>query len=87
VLVEIEGRLGIAAFVAGNAALTVRDVLASVGSRLPSTMSPDKVFLVDEFPMTSVGKVDQRALMAAVGCRAWRDRAPCVPHRQKESAG
>jgi acyl-coenzyme A synthetase/AMP-(fatty) acid ligase len=76
VLVEIEGRLGIAAFVQGTAALSVRTVLESVASQLPSTMVPDKVFLVDAFPMTSVGKVDQRALRASVGCRSWEDRTP-----------
>jgi amino acid adenylation domain-containing protein len=72
-LVEIEDRLGIAAFVQGAADVTVRKVLESVRSQLPSTMLPDRVLLVDEFPMTSAGKVDRRALKASVGCRAWED--------------
>jgi len=71
IAVEIEDRLGIAAFVESAADLPVPVLLETAGSRLPSTMLPDRVFVVDHFPMTSAGKVDHRALMAAVGCRGW----------------
>ena len=76
IAVEIEHRLGIAAFVQAAEGVTVPVLLESAGSHLPSTMLPDRVFVVDRFPMTSAGKVDLRALRASVGCRGWGDSSP-----------
>ena len=82
--VEIEGRLGIAAFVHAAADVTVSQLLDSAGSQLPSTMLPDRVFLVEGFPTTSAGKVDLRALRAAVGC-AGRGEQPPPPESAERS--
>jgi acyl-CoA synthetase (AMP-forming)/AMP-acid ligase II len=77
--VEIEGRLGIAAFVqpADDAAeeVTASRLLESAGSHLPVNMLPDRVFVIPRFPTTSAGKVDQRALAASTGCRDWLERS------------
>jgi D-alanine--poly(phosphoribitol) ligase subunit 1 len=74
VLIEIEGRLGIAAFVQTEPGVTVSALLELAGAQLASTMLPDRVFVVEEFPMTTAGKVDRRALLASVGLRKWGDR-------------
>ena len=46
--------------------MTASTLLESAGSHLPDTMLPDRVFVVDRFPMTSAGKIDHRALTASV---------------------
>jgi non-ribosomal peptide synthetase component E (peptide arylation enzyme) len=38
-------------------------------------MLPDRVFVIPQFPTTSAGKVDQRALAASTGCRDWLERS------------
>jgi acyl-coenzyme A synthetase/AMP-(fatty) acid ligase len=74
--VELEGRLGIAAFVQGGPDVKAPKLLESAGWHLPANMLPDRVYVVDGFPMTSGGKIDHRALKASVGCRGWGDPSP-----------
>jgi len=76
VRVDLEGRLGIAAFVQGGPDVTASKLLEGAGSYLPSTMLPDRVFVVDGFPMTTAGKVNVRALKASVGYRGWENSSP-----------
>jgi amino acid adenylation domain-containing protein len=71
--VDLEGHLGLAAFVQGGPDVTPGKLLDSAAVQLPSTMLPERVFVVDAFPLTSSGKVDQRALLASVGCSGWED--------------
>jgi D-alanine--poly(phosphoribitol) ligase subunit 1 len=63
-----EGRLGIAAFVVA-AGLTGIDVKRKAADQLPETMIPDRFVVVDELPLTSSSKVDERALLVAAGLR------------------
>jgi amino acid adenylation domain-containing protein len=69
---DIDGRLGIAAFVEGGPGLTADDVLSNAEEHLPLNMLPDQIFVVDSIPMNSSGKADRSALLEAVGCAPWR---------------
>jgi acyl-coenzyme A synthetase/AMP-(fatty) acid ligase len=86
IAVEIEDRLGIAAFVQGAVDLPVPALLETAGSHLPSTMLPDRVFVVDRFPLTSAGKIDRRALLSSVGCHGWRDPSPVLEGAEPSGA-
>jgi D-alanine--poly(phosphoribitol) ligase subunit 1 len=63
---SLEGGVGIAAFVVaeGSSALEIKRLTAE---RLPATMLPDQFVIVDEFPLTSSSKVDERRLLAIAG--------------------
>jgi acyl-coenzyme A synthetase/AMP-(fatty) acid ligase len=58
------------AFVVGDVTPSVlRDYLKK---QLPRYMVPDDIFLIEELPMTSSGKIDQRTLLARVDEHLWR---------------
>lgn len=65
-----DGELGIAAFVVSAAAPTPAQLRQAAGERLPATMLPDTIHVVDGLPMTSSSKVDERRLLAEAGLRA-----------------
>ncbi|WP_138996528.1 non-ribosomal peptide synthase/polyketide synthase [Rhodococcus zopfii] len=54
----------------------VADLLAHVGSRLPAHMLPAAVTVLDEIPLTPVGKLDRRALPEPVFTSAAEFTAP-----------
>jgi D-alanine--poly(phosphoribitol) ligase subunit 1 len=62
-----QGHLAIAAFVVTEPGVTAADIRRSVSGHLPATMLPDVVTVVEELPMTSSGKVDDRRLLAGAG--------------------
>jgi D-alanine--poly(phosphoribitol) ligase subunit 1 len=68
---NIDGRLGIAAFVEGGPGVTPDEVLSDAEEHLPLSMLPDQVFVVESMPMNSSGKADRRALLKAAGCAPW----------------
>ena len=68
---NIDGRLGIAAFVEGGPDLTPDEVLSEAEEHLPLSMLPDQVFVVESMPMNSSGKADRSALLKAAGCAPW----------------
>jgi amino acid adenylation domain-containing protein len=68
---DIDGELGIAAFVQADADVTLRDLLEAARGHVPASMLPDDVVLVDSFPMTPSGKVDRIALLTSIGRKAW----------------
>jgi D-alanine--poly(phosphoribitol) ligase subunit 1 len=63
-----EGHLGIAAFVVADG-LSGLDVKRHAADYLPDTMLPDRFVVVDELPLTTSSKVDERGLLAAAGLR------------------
>lgn len=66
---EDDGRLAIAAFVVASSAVSVLEVREAGAQRLPATMLPDTVQVVETLPLTSSGKVDSRRLLADAGLR------------------
>jgi acyl-coenzyme A synthetase/AMP-(fatty) acid ligase len=62
-----EGGLGIAAFVVAAATCSPEQVRLAAADRLPATMIPDTIYVVDALPMTSSNKVDERRLLADAG--------------------
>jgi len=61
------GELGIAAFIVADGPMTEVEVRQQALDQLPPTMIPDVFKVIDGLPMTSVSKVDERALLAAAG--------------------
>ena len=64
---DLEGELGIVAFVVPDAELTPLAVRQTAGERLPETMLPDQFVLVADLPLTSSSKVDERRLLQEAG--------------------
>jgi D-alanine--poly(phosphoribitol) ligase subunit 1 len=62
-----DGQLAIAAFVVAEEPLSGLGVRQHALEQLPPTMIPDLFRVVDAIPMTSVSKVDERALLAGAG--------------------
>jgi amino acid adenylation domain-containing protein len=69
--VELDGDLGVAAFVVTDASLTSAEILATAAERIPNNMLPDLIVVVDSMPMTSSSKVDRRALLESSGLTEW----------------
>jgi amino acid adenylation domain-containing protein len=61
------GRLAIAAFIVSDAPMSELEFRKHALDHLPPTMIPDVFRLIDALPMTSVSKVDERALLASAG--------------------
>ena len=64
-----DGDLGIAAFVVSTTPSTPAELRQATSERLPATMLPDTIHVVDALPMTSSSKVDGRRLLADAGLR------------------
>jgi D-alanine--poly(phosphoribitol) ligase subunit 1 len=64
---DLEGTLGVVAFVVPDGELTPLAVRQAAGERLPATMLPDQFVLVTELPLTSSSKVDERRLLQDAG--------------------
>jgi amino acid adenylation domain-containing protein len=61
---DLEGDLGVVAFVVPDRELTPLAVRQSASQRLPATMLPDQFVVVADLPLTSSSKVDERRLLA-----------------------
>jgi D-alanine--poly(phosphoribitol) ligase subunit 1 len=66
-----EGQLGIVAFAVTDPSLSALDVRRAARERLPDTMLPNRIDLVEALPMTSGSKLDERGLLAAAGLTAF----------------
>ena len=82
--IDLDGGLGIAAFVAAGPEMTIPHLLHDARSQLPAGMLPDEVFIVESLPTTSAGKVDRNALLETAGRKGWRADRP-QPGRQVRS--
>lgn len=65
------GQIGVA-FVVAVDAVNEDDLKAWVRARLADYKAPDRIVVVDQMPMTSVGKIDKRALTIPPGRRPVR---------------
>ncbi|MBV9283699.1 MAG: acyl--CoA ligase [Acidimicrobiia bacterium] len=65
------GQIGVA-FVVAVDAVNEDDLKAWVRARLADYKAPDRIVVVAQMPMTSVGKIDKRALLDAVTSRPGR---------------
>jgi amino acid adenylation domain-containing protein len=64
---DLEGSLGVVAFVVPDGELTPLVIRQAAGERLPETMLPDQFILVTDLPLTSSSKVDERRLLEDAG--------------------
>jgi amino acid adenylation domain-containing protein len=62
-----QGQLGIVAFVTTSAPSSGQNLRRALAERLPATMLPDRVEIVEQMPMTLGSKVDERLLLAQAG--------------------
>ena len=67
VVFDHDGEVGIAAFVVTEIPLPIHDLRDGARDRLPDTMIPDRFVLVDELPLTSASKLDERRLLSEAG--------------------
>jgi acyl-coenzyme A synthetase/AMP-(fatty) acid ligase len=70
VVFDSDGEVGIAAFVVTDEATAALDLRNGVRDHLPDTMLPDRFVVVDELPLTSAGKLDERRLLSEAGLSA-----------------
>jgi len=64
---DLDGALGVVAFVVPDGEVTPLAVRQAAGERLPVTMLPDQFVLVADLPLTSSSKVDERRLLRHAG--------------------
>jgi acyl-CoA synthetase (AMP-forming)/AMP-acid ligase II len=62
-----DGRLQIAAFVVSDRTHDVVELRRAARDHLPVAMLPDVIEMVDSLPLTSTGKLDERALLCRAG--------------------
>ena len=72
---DLDGDLGVVAFVVPDGELTPLAVRQAAGERLPETMLPDQFVLVADLPLTSSSKVDERRLLKEAGLSPPNTRA------------
>ncbi|MGD0392549.1 MAG: amino acid adenylation domain-containing protein [Acidimicrobiales bacterium] len=61
------GQTGIAAFVVTDGQISALDLRRAAGDRLPESMLPDRVEVVESLPLTQSSKLDERRLLAQAG--------------------
>lgn len=64
---DLDGDLGVVAFVVPDGEFTPVAVRQAASERLPDTMLPDQFVVVAELPLTSSSKVDERRLLKEAG--------------------
>jgi acyl-coenzyme A synthetase/AMP-(fatty) acid ligase len=67
---DMDGVLGVVAFVVPAAGLDALAIRRAAAERLPATMLPDEFVLVADLPLTSSSKVDERRLLNEAGLSA-----------------
>jgi acyl-coenzyme A synthetase/AMP-(fatty) acid ligase len=67
VVFDNDGTLGIVAFVVAEESITARDLQQSARDVLPETMLPDRVEVIDSFPLAQSSKIDERLLLSRAG--------------------
>jgi len=69
VVFDNDGTLGIVAFVVAEESITARDLQQAARDVLPETMLPDRVEVIDSFPLAQSSKIDERLLLSDAGLR------------------
>jgi D-alanine--poly(phosphoribitol) ligase subunit 1 len=69
VVFDNEGELGIVAFVVVGQSVTVRDLQLAARDVLPESMLPNRIEIIDAFPLAQSSKIDERGLLSSVGLR------------------
>jgi len=64
---DLWGEIGVAVVVPLNVAPTLDDVRSWVAEQLARYKAPDRLIVLEAMPLTAVGKVDRRALVARAG--------------------
>jgi D-alanine--poly(phosphoribitol) ligase subunit 1 len=72
------GEVGIAAFVVADGCPSTSDLRNGLRDRLPDTMLPDRIDLVDAIPLTAAGKLDERRLLAGAGVAGLAKSSPRI---------
>jgi D-alanine--poly(phosphoribitol) ligase subunit 1 len=71
-----DGQLGIVAFVVTDRPVTALDLRRGAAERLPESMLPNRIELVDTLPLTGSSKLDERRLLAEHGLHELKATAP-----------
>ncbi|HVC70477.1 MAG TPA: amino acid adenylation domain-containing protein [Acidimicrobiales bacterium] len=71
-----DGEVGIAAFVVTDGSVSASELRPGAAGQLPDTMLPDRIDLVDQLPLTSSSKLDERRLLADAGLQVLATPAP-----------
>jgi D-alanine--poly(phosphoribitol) ligase subunit 1 len=71
-----DGHTGIVAFVVADGMASALDLRRAAGERLPDSMLPDRVELVESLPLTPSSKLDERRLLADAGLHGLRSASP-----------
>jgi amino acid adenylation domain-containing protein len=66
-----DGDLGVAAFVVADPAASPLQIRDRAADLLPAAMLPDRLVLVEEFPLNASSKVDQSRLLSDAGLTPW----------------
>jgi acyl-coenzyme A synthetase/AMP-(fatty) acid ligase len=67
VMFDNDGELGIVAFVVAGRPVSALELQQAARKRLPDTMLPNRIELVEALPLTSSSKLDERLLLSQVG--------------------
>jgi D-alanine--poly(phosphoribitol) ligase subunit 1 len=76
VVYDNDGEVGIAAFVVTDRSVSATELRQGARAWLPDTMLPDRIELVDLFPLTTSSKLDERRLLMEAGLPRSGDRVP-----------
>jgi D-alanine--poly(phosphoribitol) ligase subunit 1 len=71
-----DGQTGIVAFVVADGMVSALDLRRAAGERLPESMLPDRVEVVESLPLTPSSKLDERRLLADAGLHGLRSASP-----------
>jgi acyl-coenzyme A synthetase/AMP-(fatty) acid ligase len=71
-----DGQLGIVAFVVTDRPTTALELRRAAAEHLPESMLPNRIELVDTFPLTGSSKLDERRLLAEAGLTGFGAAVP-----------
>jgi D-alanine--poly(phosphoribitol) ligase subunit 1 len=76
VVFDNDGDVGIAAFVVADRSTSALELRQGARRWLPDSMLPDRIELVDQLPLTTSSKLDERQLLMDAGLHPAADRTP-----------
>jgi D-alanine--poly(phosphoribitol) ligase subunit 1 len=78
VIFDDDGELGIVAFVVVDRQFSALELQQAARLRLPETMLPNRIEMVEALPLTNSSKLDERRLLAEAGLRPRAGAARCA---------